>query len=118
MTAELLDLAERIKRDGASFALEVEIAKLVGAYATPPRAYTCNIDDALLLVPADPACPSKRMLWSVSYDEDGVGGERSYVAAIGKGYHDPKYIYGHSDVSGAAALCIAALKARAALSLR
>lgn len=79
-------------------------------------AYTTSIDAALTLVPPDPSDPSKLMLWSLTYDEDGVAGPRSYTAGIGKGYHDPDYIYGHSDKTPALALCIAALKARLSMS--
>lgn len=77
-------------------------------------AYTTSPDAALTLVPEDPANPGKPMLWSVSYDEDGVAGPRGYCAALGKGYHGPQFIYGHSAKSPALALCIAALKSRLA----
>lgn len=78
---------------------------------TAPQ-YTTSIDAALTLIPKDPANPGKTMLWSIAYDEDGVAGARSYCAALGKGYHDPEFIYGHHDTSPATALVIAALKAR------
>ena len=64
-------------------------------------------DAAKWMVPEDPANPGKPMLWSVAYDENGVGGERFFTAGVGKGYHDPEYIYGHSVVNPALALTLA-----------
>jgi hypothetical protein len=83
-------------------------------YKQPCPKFTTSLDAALSLVPADPANKGKAMLWSVTHDEDGVGGPRGYIAAIGKGYHDPQFIYGHHDTNPALALCIAALRARSA----
>lgn len=82
-----------------------------------PLPYTTSLDAVLTLVPEDPANPGKPMLWSIAYDEDGVAGERSFTASLGKGYHDPEFIYGHSAASPALALCIAALRARAAVEV-
>lgn len=73
---------------------------------------------AMEMVPEDPANKGKPMLWSIAYDEDGVGGERGYVASLGNGYHDPQFIYGHSAATPALALLAAALKARQAQEAR
>ena len=87
-----------------------------GGYNILPKRcwFSRSLDAALTLVPDDPANPGKPMLWSIAYDEDGVGGARGYCAGLGKGYHDPQIIYGHSAATPALALCIAALKARKA----
>jgi hypothetical protein len=77
----------------------------------PPR-YTGSLDAALTLVTEDPANPGKPMLWWLTYDEDGVAGPRAYTAALGKGYHEPNYVYGHNDTSPAIALLIAIMKAK------
>lgn len=48
---ELVVLADRCEREGASYALEVEIACVVGQKSDPPRNYTISVDAALALLP-------------------------------------------------------------------
>lgn len=112
-------LAERCEHEEPGRALDHSIMWALRPRMTgedPAPHYTSSLDAAVTLAPDDPANLGKPMLWSIAYDEDGVGGDRSYLASLGKGYHDPEFIYGHSDVCAALALCAAALRVRAALA--
>lgn len=110
-------LALRCEKAGSSsYALECEIAKALGQYATPPLNYTVSVDMALTLVPDG-------WTWQVSNRAPKPNSGRAYIhnselifSGVGTRLN-PKHE--SSEVvarTPALALCAAALRARAALS--
>lgn len=105
MKEELLKLAERCETGEASFMLDADISKIDPTYRGGPiPAYTGSLDAAKALVP-------EKWDWGIAH----FGPRGSEAQAWPHGALDSAdKVVGSSDANVAAALCAAALRARAA----
>lgn len=122
--AVLLELAERVERDGPNYATECDIEKAVfgasdGLYhgtvrigmggPRPPRKFTTAVDAALLLLP-----DGDDVFWRVGHDGEGPDPSLFRADVLLCRLASPTDGFVERARTPALALCAAALRARAA----